>query len=403
MKWFVFDIIFCCRGTGSIEVRLEDGPGKCAGRVEIEYGGQWHRVTDDGWTSSNSDSVCRHLDCGAHRSTSAEKQSQNLDKFLGKAVQCPSSNSKISDCVGETSARPGKAVTVTCEGKWFYVCLFSALTSFTVLNCHSPICHLVTCHSSFIITEFAFLSELFLKRSPTDFKDDITALKYTQPNIVLEPTIRKILKIKSNFFNATMNGSIFKSLLFDMILATLSPLAISFNPFCLYFLLFFCFSSEHKMVFLDKQCNGEVGIEKGENTFWLSGHNKTWTKEAADAVCRQMHCGEYASHDSNPRGGRSEGVWPKSYNCSSNATSLFECDEEAHTGHIQHDTIATVKCKGNVRWYSNTQFHLICALCLLWPLFIMWPFYLGSMSKEIDALMSFCWKFIFVRYGQNLT
>ncbi|KAM8754641.1 scavenger receptor cysteine-rich type 1 protein M130 [Acanthopagrus schlegelii] len=203
--------------AGSIDVRLEDSPGKCAGRVEIEYGGQWYRVTDDGWTSSNSDSVCQHLDCGAHRSTSAEKQSQNLDKFLGKAVQCPSSNSKISDCIGETSARPDKAVTVTCE--------------------------------------------------------------------------------------------------------------------------------EHKMVFLDKQCNGKVGIEKGENTFWLSGHNETWTEKAAAAVCRQMHCGEYASHYFNPRDKRTEEVWHKSYNCSSNATSLFECDEEAN---IQNDMIATVKCNGNI-------------------------------------------------------
>lgn len=137
-----------------------------------------------------------------------------------------------------------------------------------------------------------------------------------------------------------------------------------------------CFPSERKMVFLEKQCSGRVGIESGTTTSWLSGYNKMWNKESADAVCRQMHCGESSSHGYNPKTG--EKVWPISYNCSSNATSLYDCNETR----IQNDTFATVNCSGNVRWRSNTQFHLICTLCLLWPLFIRWPLYLCSLSEE---------------------
>lgn len=103
-----------------MKVRLKDGPGKCAGRVEIQHKGQWKRVTTDGWTDNNANAVCKKLRCGKERQlTNPEKFSEGSDVFLNNIFSCKSKTSNISECITKDliNTKEMKAIGITCESE----------------------------------------------------------------------------------------------------------------------------------------------------------------------------------------------------------------------------------------------------------------------------------------------
>ncbi|CAI5646638.1 unnamed protein product [Oreochromis niloticus] len=114
-----FDGYFCNSNIDSVEVKLADGPGRCAGRLEIKHEGQWRNVPANRWTEAQSAAVCKQLECGEKGKT--EKFSQGSGSFL--SITCPTNKkiSNISECLTENSnnQRPDReveAVGITCEG-----------------------------------------------------------------------------------------------------------------------------------------------------------------------------------------------------------------------------------------------------------------------------------------------
>lgn len=121
-----------------------------------------------------------------------------------------------------------------------------------------------------------------------------------------------------------------------------------------------------------KSCAGHVRIRNGDQIYWLSGSNSTWNSASANAVCRQLHCGRASKHSSiNPK----KDIWKKSYNCTSNATSLFNCDiatlasdHSNSTAHVTCEGEKFLSCLENDHdrnWCRTIPVGQVCVCCLM--------------------------------------
>uniref|UniRef100_A0A8B9PUS1 SRCR domain-containing protein n=1 Tax=Apteryx owenii TaxID=8824 RepID=A0A8B9PUS1_APTOW len=111
-------------GADAVELRLVNGGGPCAGRVEVKLRGQWGTVADYEWDMEDAEVVCQQLGCGSAKSadnwTRFGKGSGPIHLVL---VDCHGNESALWDCAikgwGSYNGTHGWDIGVVCQGKSF--------------------------------------------------------------------------------------------------------------------------------------------------------------------------------------------------------------------------------------------------------------------------------------------
>uniref|UniRef100_A0A4W2FY77 Antigen WC1.1-like n=1 Tax=Bos indicus x Bos taurus TaxID=30522 RepID=A0A4W2FY77_BOBOX len=320
--------------SDSRQLRLVDGGGHCAGRVEILDQGSWGTICDDGWDLDDAHVVCRQLGCGQalNATTSAHFGAGSGPIWLDD-LNCTGKESHLWKCPsrgwGQHDCRHKQDAGVICSeflalrmvsedqqcagwlevfynGTWGSVCR-NPMEDITV----SVICRQLGCGESGTLNTIVGLRE----GSRPQWVDGIRC----------RSTDTSLWQCPSDPWNYT----------------SCSPKEEAYIS---------CADSRQlRLVDGGGLCAGRVEIlDEGS---WGTICDNGWDLDDARVVCRQLGCGDALNAMGSAHFGAGSGpIWLNALDCRGKESHVWKCPSRGWGVHnCSHENDAGVVCSGFVR------------------------------------------------------
>uniref|UniRef100_A0A8B9T3F9 SRCR domain-containing protein n=1 Tax=Anas platyrhynchos TaxID=8839 RepID=A0A8B9T3F9_ANAPL len=350
------DVGVVCQG--SRRVRLVDGAGRCAGRVEIYYQGRWGTVCDDAWDLADAAVVCRQLGCGgALEAAGSARFGEGSGQIWLDGVNCSGAEAALWDCPaeawGQHDCRHKEDAGVICSefmalrlensdgcsgrlqvfynGTWGSVCSNSMTTETVSLVCKELGCgnegELETDSNYAKLSGTAWLDRVECGKSSSSF--------WQCPSASWHPQSCTDRREEANI---TCNG---KSEPSRAVPALLVPWDIAASPE----------REKIRTVGGKDGCSGRVEIwHRGT---WGTLCDNAWDMRDAEVACRQLGCGPAVYALGQAAAGEGTGpMWLME--CRGTELSLQDCwAQPGDSAACQHKADAAVHCSGE-QWGWET-------------------------------------------------
>ncbi|XP_077137178.1 scavenger receptor cysteine-rich type 1 protein M130-like [Ranitomeya variabilis] len=333
-------------------LRLVNGPGQCAGRVEMYHSGKWGTICDDSWDKADADVVCRQLGCGsAIKATTGAYYGRGTGDILLDDVECVGNETHILNCPSKQfdhncGHKEDAGVICSefvdihlaggqhqCEGRleiyyngsWGSVCN-NIMTQMSV----SVICNQLNCGS----VGYVETSNVYGVGEWPYWIDHINCTKRSTT----------LLECQSSPWNKNSCSHAELTSLKCNESETLVLQSCPFSHPC----------SENDMVRLmeGKNCSGRVEVFfQGQ---WGTVCDDDWDIKDADVICRQMGCGSATNATTEARFGKGTGpIWLSEVQCKGYERALQDCwSTRWNKSNCLHKEDAGVICVGSE--YKNT-------------------------------------------------
>ncbi|NXE85681.1 DMBT1 protein, partial [Cochlearius cochlearius] len=325
--------------TTKHDIRLEGGPNRCSGRVEVLHKDVWGTVCDDQWDLREAKVVCRQVGCGTALSAPREaKYGEGKGQIWLTDLNCKGTEASLAECEakpwGENTCNHVEDASVECSGteipepgpirlvggpnrcagrvevlhdeRWGSVCHDN-----WDLNDAQVVCKQLVCGDAVLAPTGAKFGPGF----DTIWLDDVncTGLEAALSECPARPWGQH------NCYHEEDASAVCS----DSGLTISTSVRLKGGP---------------------NRCSGRVEVLHKD--VWGTVCDDQWDLREAKVVCRQVGCGTALSAPWEAKYGKGTGqIWLSNVNCTGTEASLTECEAKPWGDNIcHHEEDASVEC-----------------------------------------------------------